>query len=343
MLKLILLSLLIGVITPGIAVADNIRPVYLEIEELSAGKIRVIWKVPRGQGLPPGLKPSFPEQFKVIPPLKRVQTTDANVEIWEMLTGGGLAGSRIRIDGLEQTTTDALVRIRLSDGSIHRVVLRPTETTTTIPNYQGSEENPENLPPFGLQMLDRWHYIVLFVAAFLLSLLPGARRRGIVLCTVFLIVGALCGHALGRIPALHHQPTPSKAEAAKILQGLMLNIYRAFMLDRDEDVYDVLARSVSGGYLNEVYLENRERLRLGKTGDAMALVHQLDIRSIDSIHEDTDGRLNIVAHWDVYGSVYHQSHVHYRCNTYTAEVTIKPTESFWKILKIQLLDEQRVL
>jgi hypothetical protein len=43
------------------------------------------------------------------------------------------------------------------------------------------------------------------------------------------------------------------------------------------------------------------------------------------------------------GSVHHQKHVHYRCNTYTAEVIIKPTENYWKLVKIQLLDEQRVL
>jgi len=344
MIKLILLSIFVGVITPRIALADNIRPVYLEIEELTAGKIRVVWKVPQGQGLSTDLKPSFPERFKIVPPTRRVQTNDANVEIWEMIAGGGgLAGVHIRIAGLEQTTTDALVRIRLSDGSIHRVVLRPTETATTIPGPQRAEENAKTLPSFVLKFLDHWHYMVLLATALLLSLLPGARHRGIVLCTVFLVMGALCGHALGRLSAFHHQNTPTRTDAAKILQGLMLNTYRAFMLERDEDVYDVLERSVSGGYLNEVYLENRERLRLGKSGDAMALVHQLDITSIDSIQEASDGRLNIVADWDVYGSVYHQNHVHYRCNTYTAEVTIEPTESFWKIVKIQLLDERRVL
>ena len=163
------------------------------------------------------------------------------------------------------------------------------------------------------------------------------------MCTVALVAGALCGHALGQFSDFQRPRTPPKAETAKILQGLMLNTYRAFMLERDEDVYDVLARSVSGGYLNEVYLENRERMRLGKPGDAMALVHQLDIKSIDAIQEETDGRLSIVANWDVYGSVFHQNHVHYRCNTYTAEVTIEPTDNYWKIVKIQLLDEQRVL
>jgi hypothetical protein len=75
----------------------------------------------------------------------------------------------------------------------------------------------------------------------------------------------------------------------------------------------------------------------------MAIIHQLDIKSIDSMASKKDGSIGMVANWDVYGSVHHQKHVHYRCNTYTAEVIIKPTENYWKLVKIQLLDEQRVL
>ena len=292
-------------------------------------------------------EPSFPEQFRIIPPRKRLKTNDAIVETWNMIGGDdGLAGAQIRIDGLKQTTTDALVRIRLSDGSVHRVVLRPTETTTTIPNPHKTKDKQKKFHTSLLQFIDHWRYGLLFSTAFVLSLLPMARRRGIVLCTVALIAGALCGHALGQLPVydkVFNQNTPSKAEAAKILQGLMLNTYRAFMLQKDEDIYDTLARSVSGDFLSEVYLQNRENMRMRDPDGAMAIIHQLDIKSIDSMAQKKDGSIGIVANWDVYGSVHHQKHVHYRCNTYTAEVIIKPTENYWKLVKIQLLDEQRVL
>jgi len=136
----VLCSLTIGLTIPVLALADNVRPVYLEIEERSSGKIQVVWKVPLGQGLPDDLRPSFPERFKVVPPKKNVQTSSAHIEIWEMIAGGGgLAGAQIGINGLVQTTTEALVRIRLSDGSIHRVVLRPTRAVTTIPNARSAE------------------------------------------------------------------------------------------------------------------------------------------------------------------------------------------------------------
>ena len=123
----------------------------------------------------------------------------------------------------------------------------------------------------------------------------------------------------------------------------MLNTYRAFMLHEDEDIYDALARSVSGEFLSEIYLQNRENMRMSDSDGTLAIIHQLDIRSIDSMAPKKDGSIGIVASWDVYGSVHHQKHVHYRCNTYTADVIIKPTDNYWKLVKIQLLDEQRVL
>ena len=135
-------------VIPVVALADNVRPVYLEIEEVSTGKIRVVWKVPLGQGIPQDLTPSFPEQFRIVPPQKRVKTNDAIIKTWEMIgPGGGLAGAKISIDGLKQTTTDGLVRVRLVDGSIHRVVLRPTETSTTIPGSHHAEANKKNSTP----------------------------------------------------------------------------------------------------------------------------------------------------------------------------------------------------
>jgi len=287
LLKWIVWGIIIGLSLPVLALADNIRPVYLEIEELSSGKIRIIWKVPRGQGLPPDLIPSFPEQYRVVPPQKKIQTNDADIYQWEMISSGeGLAGSQIRIDGLKQTTTDALVRIRLADGSVYRVVLRPTETTATIPQSKHGEDSKKAPHTAILRFSDHWRYLLLFSAAFLLSLTPSAKRRGIALCTVALIAGALSGHALGRLTdynSAFKQSIPSKAQAAKILQGLMLNTYRAFMLQEDEDVYDVLALSVSGDFLSEVYLQNRENLRIRESDGAVAIIQKLDITSI--LHE----------------------------------------------------------
>jgi hypothetical protein len=269
------------------------------------------------------------------------------VETWHMTAGDkGLAGARIGINGLNQTTMDAMVRIRFPDGGVHRVVLRPAEPSAIIPTPEEGGGPPGASAASFLLVIDRWRYGLLITAAVALSLLPAARRRGILLCTAALVVGALCGNALGRLPNyndLWQTDTPTKTEASKILKGLMLNTYRAFMLQDEEAIYHTLERSVAGEFLSEVYLQNREKMRIGDPDESWAIIHQLDIKSIDAIVPKDDDSIGIVAQWDVYGSVHHQRHVHYRCNTYTAEVVIKPSNNYWKLSKIQLLDEQRVL
>jgi len=331
---------------PGVR-ADNIRPAYLEIEELASGNLRIAWKVPLGQQIPADFKPSFPAVYRRIPPQTRLETRDAIVEKWYMAgSGESLAGKEVRIDGLKQTTMDALARIKLADGAIHRVVLRPTRTAAVIPLAgQVAADRSGVLIPL-LDTVGRWRYPLVFLAAFGLSLTPRSRRRGIVLCTMALLGGVLAGQALGRLPLVEtafSRSTPSQTETAKILQGLLLNTYRAFMLEQDEDIYDTLSRSVSGDFLNTLYLKNREGMVMRDAQGAVALVRRLDVRSIESLRRTASGNIEFVANWDVYGSVHHTNHVHYRCNAYSAEVSMAPATDYWKLVRIQLLNEQRVM
>jgi hypothetical protein len=76
---------------------------------------------------------------------------------------------------------------------------------------------------------------------------------------------------------------------------------------------------------------------------ASTLIDRLDIQSIESMESMKDGNIAMVANWDVYGSVSHEGHVHYRCNTYRARLTIAPMEDYWKLTSFQLLDEERVI
>ena len=349
--KYLIIILTLGVV-PWLAVgdnalADNIRPAYLDIEEFESGAIRVVWKVPLKQNVPARFRPSFPESFKLSSPKKRMTMPNAVIQKWTMVTSEGkLAGATIGIEGLEETTTDALVRIQLADGSLHRAVLRPTDRRITVPASGPTGSRPEGSAQSLLRLANRWRYVLLFLAAWLLSLTPAARRRGIMLCSVALVTGSLCGHLLGWFPLydkVFARKVPSDMEAKRILQGLMLNTYRAFVLDKDEEIYDVLARSVAGDFLSEVYLQNKEAMRIDATEGAFSVVDRLDVKSIESKRRLKNGAIAIIANWDVYGSVRHRNHVHYRCNTYKAELIIVPKDNYWKLTSVQLLDEKRVI
>ena len=345
--RILLTGILFGLAFCNNALADNIRPAYLDIEELESGAIRVVWKVPLNQSLPANFRPALPKSFKNSSPKKRLKLPNAIIEKWTMISGNQrLAGASIGIEGLDETNTEALVRIQLANGSLHRSVLRPTDSITTVPTSETDESKQDGNISFILQLADRWRYVLFFLAAWLLSLTPTARRRGIMLCAVALAVGSLCGHAVGRLPVYDKffaQKVPTDMEAKRILQGLMLNTYRAFILDRDEEIYDVLARSVAGKFLNEVYLQNKEAMRIDTTDGAASIIDRLDIKSIESMNRVKNGAIAMVATWDVYGSVRHSNHIHYRCNTYKAKLTIAPMDNYWKLTGFQLLDEKRVI
>ena len=331
----------------SIALADNVQPAYLDVEELDTGVIRVVWKVPLYQNIPSQFRPSFPDACKTSSPKNSVKTANAVIERWTMVCGSdNLAGAAIGIEGLAETTTDALVRVRFADGSLHRAVLRPTEPSTIVRISQPISPEKEGFFQELLRMVSSWRWVLLFLVAWLLSLTPVARKRGIIFCTVALIAGSLCGHALGGFPVhekLFGPKVLSDTEAKRILRGLMLNTYRAFMLDKDDEVYDVLARSVAGDFLSEVYLQNKEAMRMEAGDGAMSVVDRLDVKSIESMKRLKNGSVVIVANWDVYGSVRHRDHIHFRCNTYKAELTIIPTENYWKLTHVQLLEEERVI
>jgi hypothetical protein len=327
--------------------ADDVRPAYLDIEEFEPGALRVTWKVPLNVDVPARFGPSFPEAFTVAGPGQRVETATALVEKWTVVCGTApLAGATIAIEGLEQTAMDALVRIQLADGSSHRAVLRPTATSTPVPDSAATGNERTGGGSSFLRPASRWLYPLLLAAAWLLSLNPRAVRRGILLCAVALVAGSVCGHAVGGLPVrekLFGPGLPPDLEAKRVLRGLMLNTYRAFMLDDEEAVYDVLARSVAGEYLSEVYVESREALRLDTDDAALSIIDRLDVRSIESKRRSKDGAVTIVASWEVYGSVFHWGHIHFRCNAYRAEVTIVPTDGYWKVTDLQVLDQERVI
>jgi hypothetical protein len=114
-------------------------------------------------------------------------------------------------------------------------------------------------------------------------------------------------------------------------------------LHTENEIYDRLEASVEGDQLEKIYLANRRALELQRRGGARARVDKvriLDIRSVKSLGE---GRFEIDALWSISGSVNHFGHTHYRQNLNHALVELAPVAGVWKITKITVLDEERVL
>jgi hypothetical protein len=138
-------------------------------------------------------------------------------------------------------------------------------------------------------------------------------------------------------------PKPSEERAKIILDGLLINVYRSFDIRDESEIYDRLSVSVIGDQLLQIYLESRRLLELENRGGARARIDEVEILDINSIETTNDGGLKINATWKVSGSVNHYGHTHYRQNVSNAIIHISSVESAWKIMDIEIIDEQRIL
>jgi len=340
----LLLALLL--LTAPAVRAHNVHPAFLELIERDVGQIDITWKVPLYQGNPLPLVPLLPPGLRATSEPSRALIGNAVVERWTAVMGdGGLAGHEVGVDGLSTLLTDALVRVELADGRVHRVVLRANEPSTVVPTAGRATDGGGRVRA-PLAGVDRFRLPILLVGALALGLLSTSRKRGVLLCAAALIAGSVVGYTVPRAVASEWFPSrgaPSEEEVTQVLHGLLLNTYRAFSYEKEEAAYDRLALGVVGDLLSEVYLENRDAMQMEEAEGATTMIDRLDVKSVESMTPRDDGGIELIADWDVYGSVRHWGHVHYRLNTYRAELILVPSGNYWKLAGVQLLDEERVM
>jgi hypothetical protein len=331
----------------GVVWADNVRPAYLGIENHKEGRFRITWKNPLKNGMPLPIAPVLPEGFKKISPRTVTKTPDAVIHKWVVSTEGqALEGQTIAIDGLEATASDVLLRIKFLNGKIFRSVLRPNEPNVTVQLSQKEQAGQTLLIYKILHRIDSWRVIILLLFAGALGILPAVRQRGVVICSIALILGSVSGYMVGNAPieqVFAFRSIPSEEKTSQILHGLLLNIYRSFGYSSEDAVYDRMSKSVSGDLLTAVYLQNRNAMRIEEEDQAKVYVDRLDIREIESLSAVEGEGFSAVARWDVYGSVNHWEHIHYRCNSYKAKITLMPKGKYWIITHFGLIDEERII
>ncbi len=137
-------ALLAAAALPAALAAHEVRPAYLELTEVSAGRFEVLWKQPVLADAEPGLvrrlplRPAFPahcrEAGRALPEL----TAAALIERWTIDCGdAGLANAPIEIAGLPRTLTDVLLRVRFVDGEAVDHLLRPEAPRVVVSPESG--------------------------------------------------------------------------------------------------------------------------------------------------------------------------------------------------------------
>ena len=121
---------------PG-AWAHEIRPAYLEINEITPGRYDVLWRTPvlSGRQLPIVLK--FAEGTRNVTEPSLRELPDSLLERRVIELPGGLACTLIDIVGLQATITDVLVRAQMLNGTHSTTLIHPSQPWLEIAAERG--------------------------------------------------------------------------------------------------------------------------------------------------------------------------------------------------------------
>lgn len=155
-------------LSPVIAQAHEVRPAYLEITQPDASGYRIVWKQPTMGELAIRLSPHLSNGWLERQPDDQYAAAGFLIRTWNIKADGAdpLAGSTITIEGLENTITDVLLRIRLLNGESVDALLRPES-----PQLQLSSRKSPTVPMFlihGIEHILAGADHLLFVSGLLL-------------------------------------------------------------------------------------------------------------------------------------------------------------------------------
>lgn len=139
MLRALLLVALLLPFAGGRAMAHALEPGFLELQPLGGDEWRVTWRKPQVNGAPMAIDAVLPVGCD--PRRGPTPTFDGRAFLagWIATCPGGLVGGGIRIEGLEATRTDVLVRYDLGDGQPPTATrLTAAAPAFTVPEAQGA-------------------------------------------------------------------------------------------------------------------------------------------------------------------------------------------------------------
>lgn len=172
------------------AYADEYSPAYLEFQQIDEEVIDMLWKVPtKGSDQPLGLNVRLPDDLITIKPPQVSFVAGAMIERSTLSRPGGMAGVRIRIDGLSTASTDVLVRIHRLDGSTQVTRLNPASPSFLVVASPKTWDVAKTYLWFGIEHIWQGVDHLLFVAC--LILISGTWRRILLTVTGFTIAHSI--------------------------------------------------------------------------------------------------------------------------------------------------------
>jgi hypothetical protein len=214
---LAIIALLAWTVFASAAAAHEVRPAYLEIQQSAPDTYRVTWKQPVMGEVAVHLVPHLSSGWLEAKPADQYAAPGFMIRVWTVSSTTPLDGQTVAVEGLPDTITDVLLRIRPLKGDVRETVLRPEAPTYRIEMAGGQAASLLALLRLGVEHIltgpdhllfvlglilivrDRWtllktvsaftlaHSLTLAAAAFgLISLPPALLEALIALSILFL-------------------------------------------------------------------------------------------------------------------------------------------------------------
>jgi hypothetical protein len=212
--------------------AHEIRPAYLELAEISAGRFDILWKQPIRQGRGLNVSPTLPDNCKPLGMHRSEVTPDALIKRWTVdCSPDGINGRQISIVGLNRTLTNVMVRIQYRNGNVTSEVLSAGNISFVV--FQKEAKAPWDYLQLGIvHLLSGFDHILFVIGLMFLVRRPMLLVKTITAFTVaHSITLGLSALGLVLIPQ-------SPIEALIALSILFL----AFELTRKEPVKNLTAQ-----------------------------------------------------------------------------------------------------
>lgn len=107
------------------AIAHEVRPAYLEINETTQGHYAISWKQPVVGELALHLVPHLSGGWLEQQPSSTYATPFYLIKTWRIASRAPLAGQTLAVEGLRRSITDVLVRANVRDQKPFQAILRP--------------------------------------------------------------------------------------------------------------------------------------------------------------------------------------------------------------------------
>lgn len=206
-------------------VAHEARPAYLEMRQADAEHYDVLWKVPGlGENKRLALHVVFDDETASVSPPVVTFANNAFVKRWRIHRPGGLDGSEVRIDGLQGTLTDVLVRLERADGTTQTLRVQPDRPAFLIAAVPSQWDVARSYFGLGVEHIALGIDHLLFVLA--LVILVRDMRKLFWTITAFTLAHSLT-LAAATLGWLHVPPPPVEASIALSIMFLASEIVHA--------------------------------------------------------------------------------------------------------------------